>query len=371
MPDPRFPVTNNWAFLDHAAVCAPPVDCSAAVAEWAADLAANGIASFQTWYDRVKAVRLVAAQLLNADPRDVCFVGSTTQGVNLVAEGFPWRAGDNVVTAAEEYPTNQYPWMAQKDRGVETRPVPSRGPRVSPADLKAACDDHTRVLTISSVEYASGFRNDLADLGAWCRQRDIFFFVDGIQSLGAIPMDVKNLPIDAVAADSHKWLLGPEGAGIAFIRPEWVDRLRPLGLGWNSVAHAGDFGRIELTLKPGAGRYEGGTLNVGGIVGMGESMKLLLGVGIANVEARIAELTGHLAERVRQKGHVVFSSQAGGERSGIVSVETPECDPKEVMARCRAAGVIVNVRGGRVRVSPHFYNTPEDLDRFADVLPPT
>lgn len=365
----RFPVTKHWAFLDHAAVCAPPTDCATAIAEWAADLASNGIASFQKWYDRVKAVRLLAAQLLNADARDVCFVGSTTQGVNLVAEGFPWRPGDNVVTAADEYPTNQYPWMNQRHRGVETRPVPSRGPRISPEELKAACDEHTRVLTISSVEFASGFRNDLADLGEWCRQRDIFFFVDGIQSLGAIPMDVTNLPVDAVAADSHKWLLGPEGAGITYIRREWVDRLHPIGVGWNSVVHAGEFSRIEFNLKPDAGRYEGGTLNVGGLLGMGESIKLLLGVGIAHVEARLTELTGHLAERVRQKGHAVFSSLEPGERSGIVSVETPGHDPKEIMKRCRDAGVIVNVRGGRLRVSPHFYNTLEDLNRFADVLP--
>ncbi|WP_020473767.1 aminotransferase class V-fold PLP-dependent enzyme [Zavarzinella formosa] len=365
----HFPVTKQWAFLDHAAVCAPSAACAAAMAEWATDLASNGIASFQKWHDRLKAVRLLAGQLLNADTKDVCFVGNTTQGVNIVAEGFPWRAGDNVVTAAEEYPTNQYPWMNQRDRGVDVRAVPSVGPRVRAADLMAACDSHTRVLTISSVEFASGFRNDLIALGDFCRQRGIFFFVDGIQSLGVIPMDVQNLPVDAVAADSHKWLLGPEGAGITYIRREWVERLHPIGVGWNSVVHAGDFSRVEWNPHPHAGRYEGGTQNYGGILGMGESMRLLLGLGIEAVEARIAELTDHLAERVRQKGHAVFSSMEPGERSGIVSVDTPGHDPHAIMRRCREAGVIVNVRGGRLRVSPHVYNTPEDLDRFADVLP--
>ena len=365
----RFPVTKQWAFLDHAAVSPPPADCAQIIADWAGDLASNGIASFLKWFEKVRRVRELAGRLINAEPTDVCFVGSTTQGVNIVAEGFPWRSGDNVVTAAEEYPTNQYPWINQRHRGVEYRAIPGVGPRVDTAALMNACDEHTRVLTISSVEFASGFRNDLTRLGEFCRKRGIFFFVDAIQSLGVIPMDVRALPIDALAADSHKWLLGPEGAGITYVRREWVERLHPVGVGWNSVVNPIDFSTINWNPHPHAGRFEGGTLNVGGVLGMGESMRILLEIGIDSVERRIHELTDHLCDHVAQRGFSVFSSREPGEHSGIVSLETPGHDPKDLMNRCRAAGVIVNVRGGRLRVSPHVYNTMDELDRFTEALP--
>jgi cysteine desulfurase / selenocysteine lyase len=364
----HFPVTSKWAFLDHAAV-APLTDvCANALAEWAHDKAANGIASYHPWANRVEETRRRAARLLNSDPLDICFVGSTTHGIGIVAEGFPWQPGDNVVIAAEEYPSNQYPWMNLRDRGVEARSVTSRGNRLEFADVRDAMDARTRVLALSSVEFGSGFRNDLMALGELCRSRGIFFFVDAIQSLGVYPLDVQQLPIDGLAADGHKWMLGPEGAGIAFIRREWVGRLHATGVGWNSVVQAADFSHIELNLKPHAGRWEGGTINVGGVVGMGESLQLLHDFGTKNVLDRVTELTEYLCDRAVSVVAKVFSSRKPGEESGIVSLLTPNRDPKEMMRQCRAAGVIVNVRAGRVRVSPHAYNTVEEIDRFIDVL---
>jgi selenocysteine lyase/cysteine desulfurase len=229
-------------------------------------------------------------------------------------------------------------------------------------------DSHTRVLAISSVEFGSGFRNDLVALGELCRQRGVFCFVDAIQSLGVFPLDLQQVPIDALAADGHKWLLGPEGAGIAYVRREWVDQLHATGVGWNSVVNYADFSSIDFYLKPHAGRWEGGTVNVGGIVGLGESIQLLIDAGIDLVRDRVLELTGFLCDRVRSAGAEVFSSRTPGEESGIVSLLTPGRDPKELMRRCKDAGVIVNVRAGRLRVSPHAYNTLEELDRFVEVL---
>ena len=364
----HFPTTARWAFFDHASVAAPPTPCAEAIAEWARDKAINGTTSYLPWVARVEKVRALAGRLLNADPLDVCFVGSTTQGVGMIAEGFPWVDGDNVVTAAEEYPSNQYPWMNLRNRGVAVRAVPSRGNRIDIADIRAAMDGRTRVLAISSVEFASGFRNDLDALGDLCRRRGIFFFVDAIQSLGAFPMDVQRTPIDALSADGHKWMLGPEGAGIAYVRREWVERLHPVGVGWNSVVNAAEFSAIDFRLKPHAGRWEGGTMNVGGIVGLGESLRLLLDAGIDNVRARVLELTDYLCEKIPAAGAEVFSSRSAGEGSGIVSLLTPGRDPKGLMHQCRSAGVVVNVRGGRLRVSPHAYNTPEEIDRLVEVL---
>ena len=366
----HFRVTAHWAFLDHAAVAAPPDVCANAIAEWAHDKSINGILSYSPWARRVEETRARAGRLLNADPLDVCFVGSTTHGIGIIAEGFPWKPGDNVVIVAEEYPSNQYPWINQRDRGVEARSVISRGNRVDIADIRDAMNSRTRVLAISSVEFASGFRNDLAALGELCRQRGTFFFVDAIQSLGVIPLDLQQLPIDALAADSHKWLLGPEGAGIAYVRREWVDRLHATGVGWNSVVNAIDFSTIDLRMKPHAGRWEGGTVNVGGIAGMGESLQLLLNAGIDHVWERVQELTNYLCERVQSAGLEVFSSQVPGEESGIVSLLSPGRDPRELLKDCKAAGVIVNLRGGRLRVSPHAYNSFEEIDRFVEAVSP-
>jgi cysteine desulfurase / selenocysteine lyase len=365
----QFPVTRRWAYFDHAAVAPLSGPAQRAVVEWAADMTDNGDVHEPLWFRRVNEVRGLAGRLLNADPLDVAFVKNTSEGVGIVAEGFPWQPGDNVVTAAEEYPANLYPWMNLARRGVELRTVPSRGSRLLLDDIRAAIDARTRVLSLSWVEYASGFRNDLNVLGQLCRERGIFFFVDAIQGLGVLPIDVRQKPIDALAADGHKWLLAPEGAGIFYLRREWVDRLHPIGVGWNSVVGARDFSKIDFTLKPHAGRWESGTLNVGGIHAMGASLELLLGQGITNVADRVRDLTAHLCAGAEAAGLQVFSSRESADWSGIVSlVPRPGTDPRALMKRCRDEGIVINLRGGRLRVSPHCYNTVEEIDRLVRVL---
>jgi selenocysteine lyase/cysteine desulfurase len=239
---------------------------------------------------------------------------------------------------------------------------------VSIDDIRAAIDARTRVLTVSSVEFANGFRNDLDALGELCRARGVFFFVDAIQSLGVFPLDIQKTPVDALSADGHKWLLGPEGAGIGYIRREWVERLHPIGVGAFSVIHPFAFSTIDFTLKPHAGRWEGGAYNVPGITALGASLELLLHTGIAEIERRVIALTDYLCDRALSLGWRVFSSRDENEKSGIVSLIHPTLSAAEVMKRCRAAGVIVNNRADRVRVSPHAYNTEDEIDRFFDAL---
>ena len=363
----RFPVARRWAFLDHAAVGPVPDTAADALIEYSHRIAENGIADIWHWVDRVAAVRRLAARLVNAPSADdIAFVPNTTTGIGLVAEGFPWTPGDNVVLAAEEYPSNQYPWMNLKDRGVEVRSVPSRGNRVEIDDVRSAIDGRTRVMSASFVQFGSGFRSDLDALGELCRARDVFFFVDAIQGLGVFPLDVRKTPIDALAADGHKWLLGPEGAGIAYIRREWVERLHPVGVGAHSVANPFEYSTISFDLKPHAGRWEGGALNVPGITALGASLELLLDAGVENVMQRVLALTNHLCDRAATAGFEVFSSRRPEDASGIVSLTVPGVEPKAVVKKCRAAGVIVNARAGRVRVSPHAYNTESEIDRFVE-----
>ncbi|MBA4068210.1 MAG: aminotransferase [Isosphaera sp.] len=363
----QMPVAARWAFLDHAAVAPLPTPAVEAIRAYADSLAADGVAAVREWFARVAAVRRLAARLINApDPDDVFFVPNTTHGIGVVAEGFPWRPGDNVVLAADEYPSNQYPWMNLAGRGVEVRTVPGRDGRVLVDDVRAAMTDRTRVLTVSAVEFATGFRTDLDALGSLCRERGVFFFVDAIQALGVFPVDVQRTPIDALAADGHKWMLGPEGAGIGYVRREWVDRLHPVGVGANSVVNPLAFTTIDFTLKPHAGRWEGGAYNVPGVTALGASLELLLDAGIGNVEARVRHLTDYLCDKAVSRGWEVYSSRRDGEWSGIVSLTRPGLAAGEAVRRCLAAGVVVRDRGGRVRVSPHAYNTEGDIDRFLD-----
>lgn len=361
------PVTARWAYFDHAAVAPLTERARRTLVEWAADLAESGLVHDSDRVRRIEEVRRLAAQLLNADPLDLAFIKNTSEGIGIVAEGLRWRAGDNVVTAEDEYPANLYPWMNLAEHGVELRRVPSRDGRLLLDDLLAAMDDRTRLVSLSFVEYASGFRNDLLSLGQMCRDKGVLFFVDAIQGLGVLPLDVRQTPVDFLAADGHKWLLGPEGAGLFWIRRELVEQLHAVGVGWNSVIDSRNFGNVAFRLKPHAGRWESGSLNVGGILALGSSLELLLAVGVESLAQRVLFLTDYLCERCRQVGLTVYSSRRPGEASGIVSLIVPG-DARVVVRRCRDAGIVVNQRAGRLRVSPHAYNSTEELDRLLDLL---
>lgn len=363
------PVTAHWAFLDHAAVAPLSGPARVALGEWADDVSRHGVVHESRWLARIEAIRLRFAELLHADPLDVAFVKNTSEGIGIVAEGFPWQLGDNVVTSADEYPANVYPWLNLASRGVETRQIASRHGRILLDDIRAAIDHRTRIVTLSWVEFATGFRNDLNAVGQLCRERGVLFFVDAIQGLGVLPLDVSRTPIDFLAADGHKWLLGPEGAGVFWIRRELVDRLRPVGVGWNSVVGAWDFSTIDFRLKPHAGRWESGSLNVGGLVALGASLDTLLEVGVEAITARIHDLTDRLCQQIASTPWRVYSSRSRNEWSGIVSLEPPYGrDPGAVAKELRRQGVAVNHRRGRLRVSPHAYNTYEEIDRLVYLL---
>jgi selenocysteine lyase/cysteine desulfurase len=363
----EFPVTTRWAYFDHAAVAPMTERARRTLVEWAGDIAENGEVHDPARVRRIEEVRRMAAQFLNADPLDVAFIKNTSEGIGIVAEGLRWRSGDNVITAEDEYPANLYPWMNLAERGVELRRVPSRDGRVFLDDLRSAMDERTRLVSLSFVEYASGFRNDLLAVGQMCSEKGVLFFVDAIQGLGAFPLDVRQTPIDFLAADGHKWMLGPEGAGLFWIRRDLVDQLHPVGIGWNSMVDSRNFGHVAFRLKPNAGRWESGSLNVGGILALGSSLELLLAAGIDAVSERVLYLTDYLCERSRQIGLTVYSSRRPGEASGIVSLVVPG-DVRALVRQCRDAGIVVNQRAGRLRVSPHAYNSTEELNRLLALL---
>jgi cysteine desulfurase/selenocysteine lyase len=362
----KMPVVEKWAYFDHAGVAPLPGPTADVLVEFARDNAANGVANWTRWRTTVETARELGAKLIGAEADEIAVIHNTTEGINFIAEGFPWQPGDNVVTLSSEFPSNLYPWLNLASRGVETRQVAAGIERVDPAAVERACDSRTRVVAVSWVGYMTGWRNDLTALAEICTRRKIFFFVDAIQGLGVFPLDVRELPIDALAADGHKWLLSPEGAGLLYVRKSRLEMLRAIGVGWNSVRQSGNFTDTRFDLKTDASRYEGGSHCLAAIAGLAKSLELLLEIGSNQTAGRVLHITDQLCERLARAGLPIASCREADRRSGIVSFDVPGRDPLQLKKDCRARGVIVNARAGRLRAAPHAYCNENDLDRLVE-----
>lgn len=365
-----FPVTRQLAYLNHAGVAPISLPARDALQRYAETASERGAFEYNRSFDaEIERARGLAARLLHTTPDSIAFVKNTTEGLGLVAAGLDWRAGDVVVTCDLEYPSNVYPWWSLRERGVETRMLESEAGRLPlEAVAKALDDPRVRLLALSSVEFGSGARNDLAALGRLCRERDVLFCVDAIQSLGCLELDAPACGVDFLAADGHKWLLSVEGCGIFYCNPERVDALTPRVVGWRSVVDNRDFDRYHDELQPGAGRFEEGTPNTPGIFALGAALDLLLEIGVPAIGERVLALTDHLVERLRERGARVLSPRGEHDRSGIVSFLWGDEAPGTTAARLRARDVFVVQRRGAVRASPHFYNDEDDLARLVEGL---
>ena len=364
----QMPVAKKWAYFDHAAVAPLTEPARRAMQTWLDQAAAEGDTVWLEWARQLKALRLASAELIGADTDEIALLPNTTTGINFVAEGLDWQPGDNVVTLDDEFPSNLYPWLHLERLGVETRLVPTNLGHIELDQLANYCDQRTRVVSVSWVGYANGCRRDLDAIAEIAHRNGSLFFVDAIQGMGVFPLDVSQTPIDCLAADGHKWMLGPEGAGIAYIRRDCLPQLTPIGVGWQSVVHAGDYSRIDLDLKPTAARYEGGSQNMAGFIGLGASMQLLQELGVANIAEAILDITNLVVEEVTDLGAQVCSPRSDGAGSGIVSFELPGADVKAVRNHCLQHGVALACRAGRLRVSAHAYNNRADVDRLIDAL---
>lgn len=363
----QMPVTARWAFFDHAAVAPLPRPAAAAIEHWLQSALEQGNEEWPAWSRGVEHCRRLAARLIAADPAEIALVQNTSAGIGIVAEGFPWQPGDNVVVPADEFPSNQYAWMNLASRGVECRRVEMSVDRLDLDRLSSACDRRTRIVAASWVGYASGWRSDPRQLAEVAHRHGALLFLDAIQGLGVFPLDAAAAGVDFLAADGHKWLLGPEGAGILYVRRELLETLRPLGVGWHSVAH-GDFGHIEPRWRDSSARFEGGSQNMVGFLGLAASLELLLDIGVEAIATRILQYTDLACRRLAEAGAVVVSSREADGGSGIVSFDLPGRDPQAVRTAGRQQGVALSCRGGRLRISPHAYNDEADLERLLGLI---
>ncbi len=360
----QFPVTDRLVYLNHAAVTPLCRRAAEAMQHLAQDALEFGSEHYQKWMETYEGLRVSTARMINAEPVEIAIVKNTSEGIATVATGMAWKPGDVVVAFTEEFPANFYPWKRLEAHGVEVRWLSVFD---DPGRIDRACKG-ARMLAISHVQYLSGYRVALETIGEICARHGCFFLVDAIQGLGAFPIDVRAAKIDALAADGHKWLLGPEGCGVLYVRREVQDRIEPIEFGWTNVAKYYDYSSRDMTLRADAGRYECGTLNTIGCYGLRASIDFLLEVGVENVAAAVQALGDRIHEGVTALGFETLGRRTPETGAGIVSFRKAGVESQAIVRKLRDAGIVTAPRQGWVRAAPHFYIAPGDIDRMLGEL---
>ncbi|MEM6504244.1 MAG: aminotransferase class V-fold PLP-dependent enzyme [Planctomycetota bacterium] len=368
----EFPVLGEVNYLNHAG-CSPMCTRVADVVRECTELATTGRLADNRWYHDVLAAKPLLADLVNArGQHEIAFVPNTVIGLSMLSGGLDWVRGDRVVISDVEYPANRYPWTDLRRRGVEVVEA-KQGPdyRIDIDDVIGLINDRTRVVALSHVQFGTGFRIDLRPIADEVHAAGGLLCVDAIQSLGVRPMDVQAMGIDFLAAGAHKWLLGSEGAGFIWCDEDLCQQLHPPIAGVLGRVNALDYGNYDERWLPDARRFETGTMNVLALRAMRASVGLLLEVGIDTVWSRIDVLCQHLRSRLAEKGYTVVSPPGPNERSGIVAIDWPERTEEHdhVVRDLAKQKIIITNRMGHLRITPHFYNTIEQLDEAVDAMP--
>ena len=362
---PQFPVTESCVYMHHAGVaplCRPAADAMTALTN---DVLLHGSNHYDRWLAAYEGLRSAAARLIHASPREIAIIKNTSEGISTVALGIDWKAGDRVVCFEGEFPANALPWLRLQERGVRIDLLPVGAPleRIDEAARGA------RLLALSWVQYLSGYRSDVTAIGEICRANGCLFFVDAIQGLGVFPIDVQRDSVDALAADGHKWLLGPEGCGVLYVRRDLQDSIEPVEFGWTNVARYADYTTRDMTLRPDAGRYECGTLNTVGVFGLRASIEFLLELDRTEVADAVLSNSIALAEGAAAKGYEVLAMPSQTHGSGIVSIRKAGMESAYVVRQLKDRRMIAAPRQGWMRLSPHFYISPDEIASVVSALP--
>ena len=368
----EFPVTREKIFLGHAGDSPLPRRVAEAVTDYALQATTGDQEKF-AYPAILETGRKLGAQLLNCKPDEVAFVGPTSLALSFLASGLKLRKGDNILVYFEDYPSNVYPWMALAEQGVEVRLMNTRGlGLIRPKDVMGQVDENTRLVALATCHFISGYRIDFQAIGKYLRGRHILFCLDGIQTLGAFPTTVE--AVDLLAADAHKWLLGPCGAGLMYVRGSVQGMINPPIYGWNNVRCPNYVAQEQIVLRTGAQKYEAGTYNLLGIVGLVTAMELLLELGVENIARELLRKRALLVPALQGKGFTVLQADAPAENaSGIVSFCRPGSDLADLQQKLTDAGVVTSLRADRtgqkyIRLSPHFYNTDAELERMLELV---
>lgn len=368
----EFPVCESKVFLAHAGVCPLPRRVAQAAADYALRCTQGDQEQvLDPLFER--STRALAAGLIGAQPEEVAFVGPTSLALSFVAGGLPWRKGDNVLVYHDDYPANVYPWMALAERGVKVRYLNIREPgKIRLIDVQGQVDESTRVVALSSCHFVSGWRLNVPALGRWLRSRNILFCLDAIQTLGAFPVSAAD--VDFLAADAHKWMLGPCGSGILYVKKDLQERLKPIAHGWHNVRCPNYLTQAEIALRPDARRYEAGSHGFVGLHALRAALELIQELDPALIAAELMRKRAWFVPALVEKGYTVLNAESPAENAGgIYSFHRPGVDLPALHNRLMEAGIVTSLRslpGGErvIRVSPHVYNTDVELHRLLELL---
>lgn len=351
-------------YLNHAATSPLSTRVVDAMMAHFQERSSGSIDSYWTDLPKKEECRTFVQRLINAEsPERIAFTGNTSDAINIVASGVPWKAGDHVLLNDMEFPANVYPYLHLRRLGVKSDYMRCAGAQITPEMITAALTPRTRIVALSAVQFLSGYRANLAAIGELCRRRGIFFVVDGIQAVGAIHIDVQAMKIDALAAGGQKWQMAPHGTGFLYLTEELQAHLQQQYLGWLAVQEPWDFFNCNQPAAASARRYEGGTVNFPGIMGMHAALATLLEFGLDKIERHILALTQMLTDELQKlDGVELLSPAARHERAGIVTIKLPpRVDGNIVLQKISDRNVTISLRDGKLRYSPHFYNLPEEV----------
>ncbi len=362
----EFLITNNYSFFNNASTSAPPVRVIKAVNDLMLQFGNEGFMAYRDWMKTVEKTRLLFARLINADPSEICFATNTSEALSTVAGGLSWKPGDKIIVPVPDFPSNVYPWLNLERLGVEIIFIQRKEGRFDLSDITARIKPGTKLIAVSSTDFITGFRCDLEELGNFCRREGILLCVDAIQSLGAIPLDVKSCGVHFLACGGHKWLLSAMGIAALYVSREVDHLIHPARVGWRSVENEEDFYNLELKLKTDARRFEAGTLNVAGITALGTALDMLLEIGIERIFGRISSLNDIISSELAGRNFRLISSMEPGHRSAILSF-MPD-DAANLLKHLFKRKVLAAQRGNLIRLSPHFYNDQSDIERLCEAL---
>ncbi|HKP68207.1 MAG TPA: aminotransferase class V-fold PLP-dependent enzyme [Pyrinomonadaceae bacterium] len=366
-----FPVALSGVYLNTAAVGPLPTSTVDAVSAQLNDVSENGSSNFDDWLETKERVRGLVASMLGGRASDVAFTRNTSDGLCAVASGLDWKAGDNIVSFASEFPANYYPWRTVRDRfDVELRLCRELNGRIDIDELCSLIDGRTRLVAVSAVQYSSGFRLDLERIGEVARSRGSLFAVDIIQSFGAMNLDLPSQFVDIAAGASYKWLCAPEGCGIFYINERARERVAASSHGWMSVEHPWNFCDRDQNTKGDARVWETGMGGTAMLCGLEASLRLLSETGLDSIAKYLSELTDFLCEIAPTTRYDIVSSRADSEKSQIVCLRPLNGRTSdEIVAQLKREQITVSSRCGLLRVAPHFFNTFDDIETFVEALP--
>lgn len=368
-----FPITENYIYLNHAAITPYSTLVNEALRSISKDITYNGSTHWYSWLATISKTRQLMAKLIGAKAENIAFMRNTSDAISSIANGISWQAGDNVVSCEIEFPANIYPWMRLEKQGVNLRLAPATKNRgVDPEQIFKLVDSRTRVIALSWVQYSSGFRIDLETIGKFCQERNILFCVDAIQGLGAMEINVANDYVDTLAADAHKFLMGPEGLAVMYLSDRALKEIEPTVVGWLSIKNKWEAFEqnplLKLDYAEGALKFECGTPNTIGIYALEAALELILKVGQKEIQEYLLNLSTYLYKKLSDLGFEVIEPFSRQEMSAIVCCYHKNLTPEVLYKKLQAQKIICAPRCGYLRISPHFYTNHSDIDKLGTAL---